>query len=258
MPELPEVAAALRRIRPALRDRRIVRIELRHRAMAKALPPRARRALIGRRIIRLERRGKHQLFHLDDGATLLIHFRMTGDWQALRPTAPLPTHARVVIHCDDHSRVAFVDPRVLGTISYHAPGAPPTLDLGPEPLTRGFTPQVLAQAITTKRGPIKPTLLDQRVVAGLGNIYAAEACWLAAVDPTRTCASLTPDEIARLVHAIKHVLRHAPSQRYQDRADREVWAVYDREGRPCPRCATPIARLAQAGRSTYWCAGCQR
>jgi formamidopyrimidine-DNA glycosylase len=258
MLELPEVAAALRRIRPALLHRRIARIDVLHRAIAKTLPPRARRAVIGRCIIRLERRGKHQLFHLDDGATLLVHFRMTGDWQALRPTAPLPPYARLVIHGDDHSRVAFVDPRVLGTISYHAPGAAPPLDLGPEPLARGFTPQVFARAISTKRGPIKPTLLDQRVVAGLGNIYAAEACWRAAIAPTRSCASLTPDDIDRVVHAIKHVLRHAPSQRYQDRADYDVWAVYDREGRPCTRCAAPIARLTQAGRSTYWCPGCQR
>ncbi len=258
MPELPEVAAALRRIRPALLARRIRRVEPRHPAFAAALPAGHRRRVAGRRIVRLERRGKYQLLHLDDGSTLLVHFRMTGDWRALPPAMPLPPHTRLVIHTDADTRVAFVDPRALGTVTYHASDAPPQLALGPEPLARGFTPAVLAAALATTRSAIKPALLDQRIVAGLGNIYAAEACWHAALAPQRVASALPPESITALVAAIKQVLRQAPAQRYQDQQGHDLWQVYDREGLPCTRCGTRVARVTQSGRSTYWCPGCQR
>jgi formamidopyrimidine-DNA glycosylase len=258
MPELPEVAAALRRVRPHLLRQRIQRLQPLHPAVARHLPPAARRRAVGRTIVRLERRGKYQLFHCDDGTVLLAHFRMTGDWQPVAPQHPLPAHTRLVIHCASGTRVALVDPRVLGTLTVHPPHAPPALALGPEPLARGFTPAVLAQALAGKRTALKLALLDQRIVAGLGNIYAAEACWVAALDPARAAGTLAPAECTRLVQAIKQVLREAPTGRYWQRAAGPDWAVYDREGQPCRRCHTPIARVPQGGRSTYWCPGCQR
>jgi len=183
---------------------------------------------------------------------------MTGDWQPVRPTHALPDHTRLVIHCTDGARIAFVDPRVLGTVTVHPPHAPPALALGPEPLTRAFTGAVLAAALRDKRTPLKPALLDQRTVAGLGNIYTAEACWHAALDPARPAGSLSAEDCARLVVAIKQVLRAAPSGRYWLRSGGPGWAVYDREGEPCTRCGGVIARVQQAGRSTYWCPSCQR
>jgi formamidopyrimidine-DNA glycosylase len=258
VPELPEVADALRRLRPHLLQRTLRRLEPRHPSVARHLPPAACRRAAGRTVVRLERRGKYQLLHLDDGALLLAHFRMTGDWEPLAPADPLPPHARLLLHCDDGTRIALVDPRVLGTVTYHAPGEPPVLPLGPEPLTRAFTPARLAAQLTGKRGPLKPVLLDQRVVAGLGNIYAAEACWHAGLDPRRPAGTLSPDEIAALTAAIKAVLRAAPRGRYWERSGDPPWQVYDREGAACRRCDGTVARFTQAGRSTYWCPGCQR
>src|SRR6185436_11795595 len=132
------------------------------------------RSLRGARIDSVERRGKHQLFHLSDGRVLHAHFRMTGDRQIDRAADPRPRFARALLELDDDSRVVLEDPRALSTLDLHPAGAPPELGLGPEPTDPALTAKTFAAVLSKRRGPIKPVLLDQRVIAGLGNIYAAE------------------------------------------------------------------------------------
>jgi formamidopyrimidine-DNA glycosylase len=258
MPELPEVEAAARRLRRALVGRTIVAIAARHATPRRHLPPRIRAAVAGRQVRAIDRRGKHQLLRLDDGATLHVHFRMTGDWVVGRAAQPLPRHARVVLTLDGGDWVALDDPRVLATVAYHAPGDEPALGLGPEPFDRALTPAAWHARLRARRAPIKAVLLDQSVLAGLGNIYAAEALWAAGLRPTLRADRLTRAQATALLAAIRGVLRAAPQGRYWRRADGAPWRVYDRAGAPCPRCGRPIRRRVHAGRSTYWCPGCQR
>src|SRR5262249_30674590 len=136
-------------------------------------------------------------------------------------------------------------------------GAPLDLGLGPEPDDPALTAKALAAVLSKRRGPIKPVLLDQRVIAGLGNIYAAEALWHARISPSTPASSLSPKQVSALVKAIRRVTDRATGARSTDSSVSRL-AVYDREGKPCRRCRTPIKRLVQAGRSTYYCPSCQR
>ena len=260
MPELPEVEIAMRELRAAAEGRRLVQLDVRHPSLRKRVPPRARRAVAGRRIDRVERRGKHQLLHLDDGAIVHVHFRMAGDWVVLTDQdAELPRHARAVLSLDDGIRVVLADPRALSTIAVHAPGKAPALALGPEPDDRAFTAESLRLGLARRRGAIKPALLDQRLIAGVGNIYAAEALWHARVSPLAVAATLTEEQLARVVRGVRTALRAGARRpgRYASGEAVGRLAVYDREEQPCRRCRTPIARMVQAGRSTYYCPQCQ-
>jgi formamidopyrimidine-DNA glycosylase len=205
----------------------------------------------------VERRGKHQLLHLDDGRVLHAHFRMTGDWTFDRADDPLPRFARASIVLTDGSRVVLDDPRALSTLDLHPAGAELDLGLGPEPSDSALTAPALRAAFSNRRAPIKPVLLDQRVIAGLGNIYAAEALWHARIAPTRSAASLSTAEVSRLLASIRTVIARATGARYTDDSVSRL-AVYDREGKPCRRCGTNIERMVQAGRSTYFCPSCQK
>lgn len=260
MPELPEVEFAVRRVRRALRGRRIVAIRAHHRSQARTLTPAVCRRVAGHAITDVTRRGKHQLVHLDDGATLLVHFRLDGDWVMGREATALPPHARVTFDLDDGRRVSLTDPRALCTVTYHPASNPPTLDLGPEPEDRALTPAVLRARLARKRGPIKPVLLDQKLIAGVGNIYAQEACWRARIDPAAPASSLSLERVRRLLEGLREALRdgHVNAGRYH-RGERAIpFHVYDREGEPCDACGAAIRRMMQAGRSTYYCRKCQR
>ena len=226
-----------------------------HPSLARRVTKKALASLGGVRIVGVDRKGKHQLIRLADGRTVHAHFRMTGDWHFDDARAPLPRFARAVIELDDGSRVVLDDPRALSTLDIHAAGAEPALDLGPEPSDGGFTADWLRQAFAKRRGPIKSVLLDQRVVAGLGNIYAVESLWVARIAPTVPAQRLADRDIVRLRAAIIRVIARASGTRYGDDASR--FAVYDREGKRCRRCGTPVARIVQSGRSTYYCPGCQ-
>jgi formamidopyrimidine-DNA glycosylase len=217
----------------------------------------AKRA-VSARIEAVRRRGKYQVIELDNGFTLLAHFRMTGDWVVLPRAAAVPKSARAIIHLDNDTRIVLADPRALGSLKLHE-GEPPLPRLGEEPLSRAFTPKVLGQALATRKAPIKPVLLDQSTVAGVGNIYASEALWLARIDPRVPASSLGPDQVRALTKAIRETLRRAlrTPARYQDSADIRFKA-YDREGEPCERCGEKIERITQANRSTYFCPACQR
>lgn len=260
MPELPEVEFAVRRLRRAVRGKRIVGVRVHHRAQARTLTPAVLRRIAGHGIADVSRRGKHQLIHLDDGATLLVHFRLDGDWELTREAVALPRHARVTFDLEGGKRLSLTDPRALCTVHYHAPGHPPRIDLGPEPEDPSLTAALLRARLARKHGPIKPALLDQRLVAGVGNIYAQEACWRARINPAARADSLSPARVAALLDALRAALAdgHVNAGRYHRGEQRIPFKVYDREGEPCDRCGTPIRRSVQSGRGTWSCTKCQK
>ncbi|MEO6528309.1 MAG: bifunctional DNA-formamidopyrimidine glycosylase/DNA-(apurinic or apyrimidinic site) lyase [Gemmatimonadaceae bacterium] len=256
MPELPEVEAAMEVLRARAQGRSITHVQVLHPALHRRLSPSQLAALVGARIARVERRGKHQLLHLDDGRILHAHFRMNGDWELVKTGAPLPRFARAVLEFDDGSSLVFVDSRALGTIDLHPAGAVLDLGLGPDAADPMWTAAQLSASLAGKRAPIKPALLDQRLVAGLGNIYAAESLWRARISPRLSCDALTSAQVNALRKAIAAVIQRATGSRYTD-DDTVALDVYDREGLPCRRCRSSIARVVQVGRSTYYCPLCQ-
>lgn len=257
MPELPEVEAAMTVLRRVTEGRTIASVRLLHPSFRRRVRPAILRALVGARIVRVERRGKHQLLHLDDGRIIHVHFRMNGDWEPGSTHDPLPKYARAVIEFGDETRLVLVDSRALGTLDVHPIGAALDLGLGPDAADPRWTAEQLGAALASRRGPIKPALLDQRLVAGLGNIYAAEALWRAKISPVAKARALTQAQVRALRTAIAHVIERATGSRYTDDATVDL-DVYDREGLPCRRCRTKIERIVQAGRSTYFCPKCQK
>ena len=258
MPEQPEVERAVVALRAAVVGRRIADVVPLHATTRRALDEAAIASLRGRVVTAVERRGKHQLARLDDGRTLHVHFRMAGDWAFDAADDPLPRHARATVVFADGSRAVLVDPRALATMVVLDADAAPAL-LGPEADDAGLTADVLREALRRRRGPIKPTLLDQRVVAGVGNIYAAEALWHARISPRAPAASLGPVRVARLLDGIRHALAEGAraATRYTDGSGEAALKVYGREGAECRRCDGSIRRIVQAGRSTYYCPRCQ-
>ena len=262
MPELPEVEHAASIARRVAVGRTITSVRVRHPSQRRSLPPRDARALVGDRVLEVRRRGKSQRFVLASGRELQVHFRMTGDW--LEPgEGPLPRSVRAVLAFDDGSRLALDDPRALSVLSLCAASNADD-GIGPDALDPGLSAPALAESLASRRIPIKVALLDQRIIAGVGNIYAAEALWRARIDPTTPANAVTPRRLATLLRAIRATLTSALKwqQRYYGRATEANWntrfAVYDREGRPCRRCGTRIRRITQAARSTYFCPQCQR
>ena len=259
MPELPEVEAASRILRSAAVGRTIVSLRMLHPSLRSALPARRLRAVAGRRIDRVERRGKHQLLLLDNGRVIHAHFRMAGDWHVGRTGEALPKFARAVLDLSDGTRISLIDPRALSTVKLHDAGELALPSLGPDPADPAFDVSFLKGALAGRRGAIKPALLDQRVASGVGNIYAAEGLWIARIDPRATASSLGPVRLARLIAGIRQALAagEASAGRYSE-GDASGLEVYGREGEPCSRCGGRIRRIVQAGRSTYFCPGCQR
>lgn len=261
MPELPEVEQAAAMARTVAVGRTITSITVRHRSQRRGLPAREARLLVGDRIVSVERRGKAQRFRLASGRTLQVHFRMTGDWIIPGP-GKLPRTVRAILAFDDGGRLALDDPRALSVLSLCAVGSHEDR-LGPDAIDPRLTAGRLAGALTTRRIAIKLALLDQRVVAGIGNIYASEALWRARIDPETSANRLGVARLATLVRAIRATMKAAMDrqERYYGSdgggSDSGRFAVYDREGKPCRRCRSPIRRITQAGRSTYFCARCQ-
>jgi len=257
MPELPEVEHAARVLRAAIVGRRIVRVRVLHPSLRAKLPPGDQRRLVGRTVRDVVRRGKHQVIHLTDGTALVAHFRMTGDWAIGRAGDERAPYARAELELDDGTRVSLADSRALATLVRADDLASVLPVLGPEPDDRALTPASLASTLARRRGAIKPALLDQRVLAGVGNIYAAEALWRARIDPRAAACALDTVQLRRLLDAIRTVLRRAPAGRYQADTATSRWNVYDREGLTCRRCGGTVRRIVQAGRSTYYCPTCQ-
>jgi formamidopyrimidine-DNA glycosylase len=282
MPELPEVEVLVRHLRPLVVGKTIQDVFVRRaKVLAPTSPRELRRKLQGATFARVSRRGKYLVFELRSGAeakplTLLGHLGMTGRMYLQAVEAPPPKHAAVILHCDSQNFV-FEDTRYFGRF---------TLDstvlakLGPEPLSAEFTPAVFGEALSRSAQAIKVKLLDQRLVAGLGNIYASEALFLAGVSPRIPARLLGAQQVASLWRALRHVLRQAIARgstvplRYAGEGSgdglfyfgrsaeapagyEERLRVYDREGSPCPKCGTVIERFVQAARSTFFCPKCQ-
>ncbi|WP_137178488.1 bifunctional DNA-formamidopyrimidine glycosylase/DNA-(apurinic or apyrimidinic site) lyase [Roseomonas sp. AR75] len=299
MPELPEVETVMRGLAAVMDGRRIARAETTRPDMRWPFPPRLAERLTGATVTGFRRRGKYILARLDTAESLLIHLGMSGRLVArpmegprvpwMGPTGrfsdarghngPPEAHEHLVMETADGTRIGFVDPRRFGCVDLMPTAAEDDhkllRDLGPEPLEDAFTPAVLAGALAGKHTPMKAALLDQKVVAGLGNIYVAEALFRAGISPQRQAHTVPGRRAARLVPAIKAVLQEAigaggSSLRDYVRADGELgrfqdrFAVYDREAAPCPLCPGPAAgcagvrRIVQSGRSTFWCPRTQR
>ncbi len=270
MPELPEVETIARSLRDLV-GRQVVAVEVRWaRTVAEPDVSTFAAGLTGRRIAAVGRRAKWLLLTLDDGAVLLIHLRMSGQL-ALEPGGrPVDPHTRVLLELDDGRRLSFVDSRKFGRMLLNADPAAQLDELGPEPLGDGFTVEWLAEALAQRRTRLKSLLLEQRFLAGLGNIYTDESLWRAQLHPLRPANSLNGAEVARLHAAIRQVLAEAVGREGTTLDDRgfvglygqagsfaEELAVYGRTGQPCPRCGQPITRLVVGGRGTHICDQCQ-
>ncbi len=270
MPELPEVETVARMLAPHLQGRVIRRVDV-HWARSVATPDVAtfREQLRGARIESVARRGKYLIFALDPRAYLLTHLRMSGRY-LLGAEAAQHVHLRVLFLLDDDTVLAFVDPRKFGRLYLTAALDEPLAGLGPEPLSSAFTVEHLTACLARRKVSLKVALLDQRCVAGLGNIYACEALWQAQLAPQRRADSLSADDVARLHDAIQTVLRAAIVNGGTSLADRQyvfpdggtgshqlTLAVYGRAGEACPRCGAPVQRVVLAQRGTYFCAACQ-
>jgi formamidopyrimidine-DNA glycosylase len=273
MPELPEVEFVRRRLEAAMAGRRFSRVVVRRADLRVPVPPRFASRVTGRKALDVERRAKYLLIPLSSGETLLMHLGMTGwfDIDVERHHPEDARHDHVVFHMSSGASVTFNDPRRFGYVDLVKAGAlrahPALSRLGPEPLSAAFNAAALARRCRGRKAPLKSVLLDQRVVAGLGNIYAVEALHIAGLSPQRLASTIatrsgTPrDTAGRLVRAIKQVLNDAIARQSTGAAYRPArFRVYDREGEPCRRagCRGTIVRRTQAGRSTFFCPNCQR
>ncbi|MBL8749374.1 MAG: bifunctional DNA-formamidopyrimidine glycosylase/DNA-(apurinic or apyrimidinic site) lyase [Planctomycetes bacterium] len=279
MPELPEVETVRSGAEPLLRGRRLVAVELRRPDLRWPIPVDAVHALVGRRCTAIARRSKYLLLHFDgaDRPVAIVHLGMTGRMlvEATTVRAPRPeyrTHEHWRMDFGDRL-VRFVDPRRFGALdvaSGAALGSHPRLaGLGREPLEPGFDGAFLFAVSRRRKTAVKALLMDGGVLVGVGNIYASEACWRARVRPRRAAGSLTRAECDALATAIRTVLQAAIAaggtsfRDYVGVAEdagffaREL-SVYEREGQACRRCGGIVRRTTDGGRSTYWCAGCQR
>ena len=259
MPELPEVERAARAITRAALGKRIAAVRAIHPALKRKLKPAQARVAKGKRIARIERRGKHQLLHLESGDTLVVHFRMNGDWEIGTTDEELHRFARAVIELEDGTRISLVDGRALSSITLDREGTSSLPKLGREASDESLDADYFVEALRRKKIAIKPALMDQSVVAGLGNIYAAEALWEAKIDPRCPAAKVSREKLENLVGAIRLVLspKNRRPGRYTETRGVSRFAVYDREGKECRRCGGTIERIVQAGRSTYFCPSCQ-
>lgn len=270
MPELPEVETTVRGLRPVLDGRRIASFQLRREDLRWPFPPDLRQRMTGAGVTALGRRAKYGLVETDRGDTMVFHLGMSGHWRV--DPSEIGKHDHVVIETDegrrlalnDHRRFGFIDVVRTDGIETYAPFA----KMGPEPLGKDFDGAYLALALERRAAPIKALLLDQRIVAGLGNIYVCEALHRAKIAPGRAGGHIARARLDRLVEAVKAVLRAAieaggSSLRDYVRPDGELgyfanaWRVYGREGAAC-QCGAVIRRRADSGRSTFYCPKCQR
>ncbi|RYH01584.1 bifunctional DNA-formamidopyrimidine glycosylase/DNA-(apurinic or apyrimidinic site) lyase [Salipiger sp. IMCC34102] len=283
MPELPEVETVRRGLAPAMEGRRIARAEVNRPDLRWPFPERMADRLTGARVERLRRRSKYILADLDSKETLLVHLGMSGRMLVsgarvgdFHHDHPAPAkHDHVVLHMDHGARVTFNDARRFGAMDLMATGSEEDhwliRDIGPEPLSNHFDESYLVARLKGRNTPIKAALLDQRIVAGLGNIYVCEVLHRAGIHPARKAGRISAARVARLVPLIREVLTEAiaaggSSLRDYRQADGDLgyfqheFAVYDREGAPCPRPACPgvIRRIVQSGRSSFFCPACQR
>ena len=282
MPELPEVETVMRGLAPAMENARIAQALVNRPDLRWPFPENMAQRLQGARVERLRRRSKYILADLDTGETLLIHLGMSGRMmvsgdplgQFVHAHPSAEKHDHVVIDMDNGARVTFNDARRFGAMDLMQTGAESAhlllRNLGPEPLGNAFHETYLIGSLKGKKTPIKSALLDQRIVAGLGNIYVCEALFRAGISPIRLAGRISAQRVRRLVPIIRDVLRDAiaaggSSLRDYRQADGELgyfqhtFDVYGRENEPCRRvgCGGTVARVVQSGRSSFYCKTCQ-
>ena len=273
MPELPEVESVRRQLEPALVGRRFEQVTIDDRRLVRPYEPAEVAAeLKGERVVALERRGKYLAVRFERGRVLLIHLRMTGSLlHTAAGSLQDDPHRRAVVRLEDGSDVAYRDVRRFGTWLLLEPGeAEPYLSerVGDEPLDALFTAARLGERLSGRRTSLKAALLDQRTLAGMGNIYADEALWRARLNPLRPAASLDGAELRRLHRSIRAALEHGLARQGSTLRDyrlpdgtggsmQDEFRVYGRGGEPCDRCGTPISRTRVAGRTTWFCPTCQ-
>ncbi|MDZ7711305.1 MAG: bifunctional DNA-formamidopyrimidine glycosylase/DNA-(apurinic or apyrimidinic site) lyase [Roseovarius sp.] len=283
MPELPEVETVRRGLAPVMEGQGIARAQVNRPDLRWPFPPGMADRLAGQKVLMLRRRSKYLLADLSSGETLLVHLGMSGRMLVSGAALgrfvhdhPAPEkHDHVILDMANGARITFNDPRRFGAMDLMptatADAHPLLARLGPEPLGNAFNEAHLASALAGRRTPVKAALLDQRIVAGLGNIYVCEALFRAGISPRRLAGNLGPRRIARLVPAIREVLDAAiaaggSSLRDYRQADGELgyfqhaFDVYGREGAPCrtPGCDARITRIVQSARSSFYCPRCQR
>lgn len=278
MPELPEVETVRRALARHLPGRTMRSVWLSGFKLRKAVPPTLARRARGRTVEGVRRHGKFLLIDFVGGARIVAHLGMSGHFR-FHPTDPgsprkLPPHTHALLRFTDGSALSYEDPRRFGMLDWAEPATSDAAAIGAtgggvDPLAERIDGARLATLFARCRGPIKHLLLDQKRIAGLGNIYASEALFRAGISPRRLVHTLKTPERERLAREIHAVLDHAVEHRgttfssFRDMDDRPgaygtSLLVYDREGEPCTRCAAPIKRIVQTGRSTYWCPSCQR
>jgi formamidopyrimidine-DNA glycosylase len=272
MPELPEVETVRRRLEPVLTGRRLDRVEINDPRLVRPYEPAEIAAeLEGERVASVERRGKYLIVRFETDRVLLIHLRMTGSLRHSNSGLDDDPHRRAIVRLDDGSDVAYRDVRRFGTWLLVEPGeldAYLSTRIGEEPLEAVFTAARLGELLAGRRAPVKAALLDQRTLAGLGNIYVDEALWRARIHPLRPAESLERDELRRLHRAIRTTLEHAIARQGSTLRDyalpdggsgsmQHEFKVYGRGGEPCDRCGRLIAKTRVAGRGTWFCSACQ-
>jgi formamidopyrimidine-DNA glycosylase len=286
VPELPEVETVRRGLAPHFDGRRIETLTLNRPDLRFPFPPRLPERVAGRRVLTLDRRAKYLLIPLDSQETLILHLGMSGrmiveqgERQAQQgefhhDVTRLPQHDHVIFHLEGGTRVVFNDPRRFGSLDIQPSDAldkaPALATLGIEPLGNALNATSLATLLAGRRTPMKAALLDQRLIAGLGNIYVCEALHRAGIAPDRAAGSVKRREIEALVVAIRDVLAEAIAAggstlrdfRHEDGSlgyFQHAFRVYDREGEACPtpKCRGVVRRMVQSGRSTFYCAECQ-
>ena len=275
MPELPEVEHVVRALRASLTGRRILSAELKLPRIAPGVSPSLfKRNLRAAQIKSVGRRGKHIVIELDNNRVLLVHLRMTGKFVALNTDQSLPAHAHVIFYLDDDRRLVYCDMRQFGRMlvvtAAKLAGTRQLSELAPEPLSDEFSLDYLRATLARSQRALKQLLLDQTKVLGLGNIYAAEALFLARISPFAIAAKLSKPRAIRLHAAIQNILSEAIEGGSTLRIDLEdeqssyigtserFWRVYERQGEPCVNCGSRIRRRVQGGRSTYFCPRCQK
>lgn len=272
MPELPEVETIRRTIGPFVVGRTVVAVEVRRRDLRKPIAPDFESSLLGRGIVTADRRAKYLLLGLDDGHAWIVHLGMSGRFLRLAPDAPGTgaAHEHVAVTLSDGGKVVLRDPRRFGLTEVDDPAHTPLLaDLGPEPLdTDAFNGDYLSTLRSRTRRSIKDVLMDQRVVAGLGNIYVNEILFLSRIRPSRRMTRLSRVECDAIAHATREIIAEAIEHRGTSVSDfldgigrpgAYQWRrrVYDRKGEPCPVCSCPIRTRIIAQRSTFFCYRCQ-
>lgn len=272
MPELPEVETVRRGLAPLLTGRRILRVRVRRRDLRRPLPEDFERRVAGRRVVEVARRAKYLLLHLDGGLCMIGHLGMSGRLFAARPGRPPERHDHIAFEIEGGAVAIFNDARRFGLFDLCDGAAldrhPLLRRLGPDPLGAEFGGPVLAAAAAGRRTPIKALLLDQAVVAGLGNIYVCESLFRAGVSPLRLARDLGLRRAARLAAAVRAVLEDALASGGSTLRDyvgasgdrgwfQHAFRVYGREGEPCGA-GHAVRRIVQGGRSTFYCPRCQR